>query len=384
MTHRIVVLGAGYAGLLAARRIAEGVDARVTLVNAADEFVERVRLHQAAAGQRLHRWPLEDIVRDAGIELVLGRVTGIDADRREVVVDGDRALGYDKLVYALGSHADVESVPGVARHALAVATATDAAELRVRAAELAARGGVLGVVGGGSTGIEAATELAETYPDLRVRLLAGPEPLGWLSPKGRAHVHRVFDRLGIESTPGGLVSEVRDDRIVFADGSEVEVDATLWSAGFRVPGFAAEAGLECDGTGRIRVDASMRSVSHPDVYAVGDAARARAHGGPELRMSCAAGLPMAGRAARSIIAELTGDTPKPLRFRYYNLCLSLGRRDGLIQFVHGDDTPRNAVLTGPTAARYKETIVRGAAWVVRRSPYVGRRGKPVLGSALGV
>ena len=202
MTHRIVVLGAGYAGLAAANRIAgRARQAQVTLVNARAQFVERVRLHQVAAGQRVRGYPLRERLRGTGVELVIGQVQALDLDRRQVRLDsatGAATVVYDTLVYALGSAAETTHVPGVTEHALSVADLDSARELGKRVPDLAAERGVLAVVGGGLTGIETATELAETYPQLRVRLVTAGQPGGWLSARGRAHLRRVFDRLGIE------------------------------------------------------------------------------------------------------------------------------------------------------------------------------------------
>ncbi|MGH3719317.1 MAG: NAD(P)/FAD-dependent oxidoreductase [Pseudonocardiaceae bacterium] len=372
MTHRIVVIGAGYAGLATTVRLAGRLqpdDARVTLVNAAPGFVERVRLHQVAAGQRVPDLALRDAVRGTGVELVLGRVRSVDPDGGEVWVDepdGPHVLGYDTLVYALGSTADVEGVAGVADHALTVAGFDDAQELRSRVSALAAEGAVLGVVGGGSTGIEAATELAESHPGVRVRLLTGDELGGWLSPRAREHLRRVLDRLGIDVREGAKVVEVQPDGVVLADGDCVGADAVLWTTGFRVSPLAREAGLSVDGRGRVLVDDTLRSLSHPDVYAVGDAAAVPGPDGRELRMACATAIPTGRHAADAIASRLAGRRAAPLRFRYLLQCLSLGRRDGVIQFLHADDSARDGVLTGRAAALVKEAIVRGAAWTARR------------------
>ncbi|MEU6643924.1 FAD-dependent oxidoreductase [Saccharomonospora sp. NPDC046836] len=145
---------------------------------------------------------------------------------------------------------------------------------------------------------------------------------------------------------------------------------TLWATGFVVTDLAAGAGLAVDKHGRIQVDGTMRSVSHPDVYVVGDSAAAHRRGGQLLRMACAIGLPMGLRAAEAIADR----EPAPLRFRYLNQCVSLGRRDGLIQYVAADDSPHGMVLTGRNAAWYKEVIVRSAAWTTANSgPYVPSR-----------
>lgn len=371
MTHRIVVLGAGYAGLTAATRAVRQLrphEAQVTLVNAAARFVERVRLHQLAAGQRLPNLMLRDVLRGTGVDLVLGRVTFIDPDHHELWIDvpeGPRVLGYDTLVYALGSMADLEGVAGGSDHAFTVAGFDDARELGVRVSALAADRGVLGVIGGGATGIEAATELAETYPSLRVRLVTGDEPGGWLSPRAREHLRQAFDRLEIDVHANAKVVGVHPAGVVLADGHVVAFDAVLWATGFQVPSLAREAGLAVDGLSRVLVDDTLRSLSHPDVYAVGDAAAVPGRDGKELRMACATAIPTGRYAADAIAAQLRGRRTAPLRFRYLLQCLSLGRRDGVIQFVHADDSPRNGVLTGRAAALVKETIVRGATRAAR-------------------
>jgi NADH dehydrogenase FAD-containing subunit len=115
------------------------------------------------------------------------------------------------------------------------------------------------------------------------------------------------------------------------------------------------------------VDETLRSVSHPEVYAVGDAAAARRPDGQELRMACATGLPAAIQGVGALADRMAGREPKPLQFRYFNQCISLGRRDGLIQFVRADDSPVEAVLTGRLAALYKENIVRGTILLQRRT-----------------
>jgi NADH dehydrogenase FAD-containing subunit len=378
MTTRIVVVGAGYAGLAAAKLAARWTGAEVTLVNAGDRFVERVRLHQLAAGQPLRDLPLAGLLRGTGVRLVVDRVTGIDAATRTVRL-GERELGYDRLVYAAGSQADLDSVPGAARYAYPLASYPEASRLRAHLAD-SGDGGTVAVVGGGLTGIEAAAELAETLPRLKVRLVTGGVLGEALSLRGRRYLWRTFERLGVDVRECARVAEVRADGLLLAGGGDsapgdsprgdrapgtgagsdhVAAATVVWTAGFRVSDLARRAGLAVDGAGRMIVDQTLRSVSHPEVSGVGDAAAIRRADGLELRMACATGLPSAQQAVRAMAAELAGREPRPLRYRYLNQCISLGRRDGLVQFVHADDTPREAVLTGRLAALYKEAIVRG-------------------------
>ncbi|GGV69524.1 oxidoreductase [Streptomyces griseoloalbus] len=371
MQHRIIVLGAGYTGAIAAGRLARRLhreDVAITLVNAEPDFVERVRMHQLAVGQDLVPRPLGDMLAGTGVELRIARVTGVDVDHGTVAVrdangGGESELAYDTLVYALGSGWNDQGVPGTAEHAYEIASRPGARRLGERLKGLEAGQPVL-VVGGGLTGLEAATEIAEARPDLDVSLAARDGLGDWLSPKGRRHLRKVFDGLGItvhEHTP---VTGVEADRVTTADGTSVPAAVTVWTTGFAVHPIARATALEVTDTGRIVVDGTMRSVSHPDVYAIGDAAMAMGPGDKPLRMSCASGTPTAWQAADSIAARLTGGKLPNAPLRYYNQCISLGRKEGLIQYVTADDRAVRAALTGRLAAVYKELVCKGAAWSV--------------------
>ncbi|WP_062983419.1 NAD(P)/FAD-dependent oxidoreductase [Nocardia anaemiae] len=355
--HRIVVLGAGYAGLAAARRLARAArDAHITVVDARASFVERVRLHQYAAGQSIPEWDLRELLEPKRIRFVQAWAHRIEHKR--VILDGAPDLEYDALIYALGSTND-PGVEGVAEYAYSVATPDGSEHLRTGAA------GRIVVVGGGATGIELAAELAESRSDSRVLLLGSDEPASWLSARARDHVRRVLERLGVEIRSDAKVIEVTPEGVRLADGAVVGAAATVWTAGFGVPELARRSGLAVDGHGRVLTDETLRSISHPDVYAAGDAAVIAGPGGRELRMACATALPTGKYAADAVVARLAGRAPRELRFRYFFQCISLGRRDGVIQFLHADDSPGRTVLTGRTAAWFKEQIVRGAAGAAR-------------------
>ncbi|MCG5464123.1 FAD-dependent oxidoreductase [Micromonospora sp. MED01] len=370
MKHRIVVLGAGYAGAMAAGRLAKRLhtdDTEITLVNADADFVERVRMHQLATGQDLKPRPLSEVYAGTGVKPRLARVTAVDVDSRTVALvddNGTDEITYDTLVYALGSVTADHGVPGVAEHAYDIAGRPSALRLRDRLAHLAAGGTVL-VVGGGLTGLEAVTEIAETRPDLDVALAARGGLGDWLNGKAQQHLRGVCDRLGITVHEHSDIARVEADGAVTRDGRKIPAQVTVWTTGFAVHPIAAATTVAVAETGQIIVDDSMRSVSHPEVYAVGDAAIAAGPGGKPLRMSCASGIPMAWQAADAIAARLTGRAKFPKApLRYFNQCISLGRRDGIIQYVTADDRARPALLTGKLAARYKEFVCMGAAWSI--------------------
>ncbi|NUR38553.1 MAG: FAD-dependent oxidoreductase, partial [Streptomyces sp.] len=366
MKHHIVVLGAGYAGAITAGRIARRLrrdDVRITLVNAEPDFVERVRMHQLATGQDLTPRPLADMFKNTGVELRIGRVTSVDVDAKTVTVDGttEERLPYDTLVYALGSRWADQGVPGVTEHAHQIASRPGALRLRDRLTELTAGAPVV-VVGAGLTGLELATELAETRPDLDVALVARGGLGDWLSPKGRAHVRKVAADLNITVHDHTTVTAVDDGAVRTATTAPIPATVTVWTAGFGVHPIAAATSLEVTGTGQIVVDDTMRSVSHPDVYAVGDAAYAMGPGDKPLRMSCASATPAAWQAADAIAARLADVKVPKAPIRYFHQCISLGRQQGLIQMVKADDTVTDRAWAGRGAARYKEFICKGAYW----------------------
>ncbi|MEU4224212.1 FAD-dependent oxidoreductase [Nonomuraea sp. NPDC026600] len=378
----ILILGAGYTGIAAAIRAATRTrrhGGKVTLVSASPRFTERLRLHQTAAGERLRDHAIADILAGTGIDLVLGRVTALDPVRHEVIVTGvhadsgpagtDRAdsgplgawadggrtgrvIGYDKLIYALGTVTDL-STPGVAEHAYVYDDHDQAVRLARRLGELD-RGTVV-VAGGGLTGVESATELAEAHPNLRVVLLSRGRPGSMMGDKARAYVDKAMARLGIQVRGGADVVKVLPDAVELAGGELIDSDATLWTAGTRGLPPAEEAGLTVDERGRIVVDSALRSVSHPDVYAVGDAAAVRQPYGV-MHGTCQGGIPTGLHAADALADGLLGRRVKAFRFGYVHQPLSLGRKDAVIQFTHPDDTPRKWYLTGRWAIAYKETV----------------------------
>ncbi|MGW0703179.1 NAD(P)/FAD-dependent oxidoreductase [Streptomyces sp. NPDC002867] len=395
MQHRIVVLGAGYTGAVAAGRLARRLhreDVTITLVNPEPDFVERVRLHQLAAGQDLRHRPFSEMFAGTGVALKLAKVTAVDVDRRTVTVAAApgserEELEYDTLVYALGSGWNDGGVPGAAAHAHEVSSRPGALRLRDRLAALDAGRPVV-VVGGGLTGLEAATEIAETRPDLDVALAAHGALGDWLSDKGRAHLRKVVDELGITVHEHAAVTAVEADGVTTADGRTIPAEVTVWTTGFAVHPIARATTLEVTDRGQIVVDTTMRSVSHPDVYAVGDAAMAIGPNDKPLRMSCASGVPMAWQAADAIAARLAATKVPHVSIRYFQQCVSLGRKEGLVQFVTADDRAVDRALTGRVASLYKELICKGAAWgvanptagmpsrrrrVVRQEPRAGAR-----------
>ncbi|MBD0741201.1 NAD(P)/FAD-dependent oxidoreductase [Streptomyces sp. CBMA152] len=374
MKRHVVVIGAGYAGLTAALRVSNRH--HVTLIDSKSRFTERIRLHEVAAGHTNASVPLGDLVAGRDIETVTAHITSIAPDYHAVHLHDGTVITYDVLVYALGSRTDTTKVPGARDHTYTVERAVELSR------RLAAGTGTVAVVGGGHTGVELAAELAESAHSWRVRLVTAREPGAGLSERGRRHVARSLDRLGVRVHPHTRVTGV-DRHGLATDCGAIPADVTVWAASFTVSPLAAEAGLAVDSRGRALVDAALRSTSHPDVFVVGDAARVVAPGVGELRMACATAMPTGAHAAGVIDALARGKEPKPFRFRYLALSVSLGRGDGVVQPVRTDDAPHGWVLTGRLAALVNEWINRYTLMSLRweqRRPGSYHWAKPLPGT----
>lgn len=367
MKHRIVVLGAGYAGVYVAGNLARRLspaDTEITVVNAVPDFVERLRLHQLAAGREIEARKLAGVFAGTGVRLRVACVTAVDPERQVVAVadaDGGGELGYDTLVYALGSHVADSGVPGVAEHAFDVAGRPSALRLRERLDRLGEGRSVL-VVGDGLTGIETATEIAESRPGLSVALVARGELGARLSAGARSHLRQACDRLGITVLEHTSVEAVEATRVLCADGTALASDATVWTAGFAVSPIAAASGLEVTENGQIVVDRIMRSVSHLNVYAAGDSAYAIGDNGRPLPMSCASAGYTGGQAIDAIVGRLTGCKIANTKLVYSYNHISLGRRDGILQMVDDGGQAKPAYVGGRKAARVKAGIVKMSLW----------------------
>ncbi|NUU21762.1 MAG: FAD-dependent oxidoreductase [Streptomycetaceae bacterium] len=359
--HNIVVLGAGYTGMLAAIRLAHRtrrMGTAITLVNPSPRFTERLRMHQIAAGQELAHHSIPELLDGTGVVFAQGYATRIDTGHRTVTVAGGEGvteLAYDTLVYALGSSTDTSVVPGADVHAFTLNDPRTAREFSRRLAELDAAAGTVTVCGGGLTGIEAAAEIAESHPGLKVTLISRDVPGSMMGDKARAYLHAALARLGVTMRVGVGVGKVLPDAVELDDGELVASDLCLWTTGVRVPDLAARSGIEVDAKGRVVVDAMLRSRSHPEIVAIGDAAAARQTWG-EIHGTCQSGLPTAAYAADSITRRLRGKKVKHFRFGYFHQPVSIGRKDAVIQFTRNDDTPGRFFLTGRAAVRYKEAV----------------------------
>ncbi|MFF4006805.1 NAD(P)/FAD-dependent oxidoreductase [Streptomyces sp. NPDC001717] len=349
----VVVIGGGYAGVMAANRLTQRGDVAVTLVNPRRTFVERIRLHQLAAGFDDAVVEYDDVLAE-GVRLLVDTVTRIDAPGRSLTLTSGATVGYDYLIYAVGSGSAAPQVPGAAEFAYPIATFEEAQRLREELDAHPARAAVT-VVGGGPTGIEIAAELAEA--GRAVTLLCGGELGPYLHLRGRRSAAAHLAKLGVTvlEGPDTRVTAVTGDAVRLADGRELPSEVTIWSTGFAVPDLAARSGLTTDALGRLLTDETLTSVDDVRIIAAGDSA---APSGLPLRMSCQAAEPLGAQAADTVLHRIAGERPGTLSVGFGGQCMSLGRRVGLFQFAEKDDTAKKLHLGGRTAAKLKEFVCK--------------------------
>lgn len=339
---RVVVIGAGYAGTAAANRVAKKAPhADVTVVNPRPDFVERIRLHQHTAGTGTAATPLTSMLHPR-IATRVGTVRRV-ADGEVELADGGH-LGFDYALIAVGSSAS--PLPGT----IGIGTWEGAEQARTAVAALS-DGARVTVIGGGLTGIETASEIAEARPELRVRLVG--ETVGAsLSAPGRAKVRTAFDRLGVEVVEDTL-SEAPSD-----------TDVAVWAVIGTAPNLCADSGLRVDRDGRAVVDKYLRSVSDQRIFVLGDCAAV-----PGSRMSCQAANPQGIHAGNTLVRMAAGRAPEPFSLGFVGQAVSLGRRDALIQLARRDDSVLPLYLAGGVGVRTKEALCRGAKWAARTTAF---------------
>lgn len=351
---QVVVLGAGYAGLMAAIRLAGKNKKRpvqVTLINAGDHFVERPRLHETATGNAPRMKPLADLIAGTGIVFKQGYVTAFDPARQQVTVEMDgrpELVAYDYLVYTLGSQVDRTSVPGAAEYAYALDASgpRSAGPLRRRLEEVAGADGRVAVVGSGPTGIEVAAEIADLYPALAVTIVTQGQFGAFKGDKVQQYMRQAMTRLQVEVMEGAAVDEVRQGELAIAGQGRLPFDVVIWAGGFRALPLARQAGLPINERDQILVDPYFRSLAWPTIYVAGDAAQPVQGTGAPLRMALFPALVTGAHVADNLTRLIRGRAQRPLGFSYYGQGIALGRRDAVGFATYPDDQPVGPLVTG--------------------------------------
>ncbi|WP_040868810.1 NAD(P)/FAD-dependent oxidoreductase [Nocardia exalbida] len=345
----VVVIGGGYAGVMAANRLTQRDGVTVTVINPRSVFVPRLRLHQLVGGTHDAVVDYTEILAD-GVRLVVDSVTRIDATERSVTLAEGGTIGYDYLIYAVGSGNAEPRVPGAAEFAYPIATLEAAQRLRSVLFDTPMTAAVT-VIGGGPTGIETAAELAEQGRS--VTLVCGGVLGPYLHPKARRTARKYFAKLGVNVVegPDAAVTAVTREAVELGDGRTLASEVTIWTAGFGVPDLASRSGLRADVAGRLLTDETLTSVDDERIVAAGDSSAPSAL---PFRMSAYTAYCLGAHAADTVLHRIAGEQASPIDLSFPAMCLSFGRDAGIYQLGHKDDTAMRLYFSGFAGRKLKE------------------------------
>ena len=374
-TPHVVILGGGFAGLNAARRLArEAGDTpmRVTLVDRHNYHTFQPLLYQVATaglqpqdighslrslfgGGRLGRLGL----RRSRVRVRMGTVVGVDRGRRTLAFADGYEMAYDVLVVAAGASTADYGIPGVTEHGFPLKSLTESVALRnhvlkqfERAAlhpERIPEGALTFVVaGGGPTGVELSGALTELFrvlrrdhpelPHERVRVVLVemlPNVLPPYADRSQRYTAEALAERGVELRLGTTIERVEADRVVFAGGDAIATRTLIWTAGVKANPLAAVLGAQQGRAGRVVVEPDLRLPDDPHLFVIGDIAAASGPDGDPLPQLAPVAIQQGKHTAGQVLAVLRGEPTQPFRYRDKGNMATIGRSDAVVELPFG-------------------------------------------------
>jgi NADH dehydrogenase len=361
MSHRVVIVGAGFGGLAVVHGL-RGADVSITIIDQRNHHLFQPLLYQVATATLATSeiaWPVRHLVRKrSDVTTLLGVVTGLDSRERLVQLEDGAALAYDTLVLATGARHAYFGHDEWEPYAPGLKTLEDATTIRRRVllsfehaereSDMTRRAALqtFVVVGGGPTGVELAGAIAElahvSLPDefrhidtrkSRVVLIeAGPRILPSFEEHLAAYARRALERLGVEVHVGAPVRECNAEGVVYGDQS-LPARLILWAAGVRASAAAAWAQLPADGAGRAKVEQDLTAPGRPEIFVIGDTATVNAWHGKPVPGIAPAAKQQGVHVAATIRARLQGDVAsKPFVYKHLGNLATIGKRAAIIDF----------------------------------------------------
>jgi NADH dehydrogenase len=358
----VVIVGSGFAGLEAAKALANQAEVYVTVIDRRNHHLFQPLLYQVAtAGLN----PADIAVpiraqfkRAPNVEVHLGTVTTIDLAQRWIASD-DRRIAYDYLILATGSQHSYFGHPEWEPYAPGLKTLEQAVEIRRRILgaferaenelDAAARSAYLTfvVVGAGPTGVELAGAIADVrrqvlrndfrrIDPVRARVLlleAGPRLLAQFDGRLAARAARDLEKLGVQVSTSTRVEHIDADGVI-ADGVRIPAKTVVWAAGVQASHLGSQLEAARDRAGRVVVEPDLSIAGHPEVFVIGDLAHVQldpSHLAPGL-------APVAiqeGRAAaKNLLATIHGRPREPFRYHDKGLMATIGKHRAIAQIRH--------------------------------------------------
>ena len=349
---RVVILGAGFGGLTAARKMAGFADVTVVDRHNFQTFLPllyQVSTAGLAADHVAH--PIRGALRKTGVQFRMGTPLSVDHKNNTVKLDSSEVLEFDYLVVALGSANADFGIPGVTEHALGMKSVHEALNIR---AEVLRRFEDLcrfedetifsiTVVGGGPTGVEMAGAFAELVKGplkndqkhaaahIKINLIeAGPRILPMFSEKLSAHGKKDLEKLGVTVHLNTAVKEIKPRSIEVSDGRTIASEVTVWAAGVKGEPTAAKLNLPLINT-RIDVDNTLQVKNYPHIFAIGDIAGFVGENGRMLPMVAPVALQQGRYVAQQIKRIAAGQELKPFKYLDKGSMATIGRHKAIVE-----------------------------------------------------
>lgn len=355
---RIVIVGAGFGGLWAARALS-GSPVDVLLLDRNNFHAFWPLLYQVGAAEidaPEIAYPVRAIFRKhRNLRFVMAEVRGLDVENRRVFIDGGE-VAYDRLVLAPGSSSHFFDIPGAREHSFPLKTLDDGLEIRnqilsrfelaLRQSDDAPRRRMLTfvIVGGGPTGVEFAgavmelirTPLRKDFPELdfgevSVLLLEALDTLlqGFEPRLGEYALERLR-RMGVVVRTGTTVSELTPTFVTLEGGETIATETVVWTAGVQGNPAAREWGLPVTKKGTVEVEPSLRVRGYPEIFAAGDIVHFEQDGSP-LPMVAPVATQQGELVAANILRDLRGEPLEPFRYRDPGMMATIGRNKAIAQ-----------------------------------------------------
>lgn len=376
MPKKIVILGAGFAGVLAAltaREYLTAEEAEISVVNQYPTHQIITELHRLAGGtiaEGAVALPLTRIFKGKNIDLHIAKVRKFDVKAEQVLLDNGSALSYDTLIVALGSQTGFFGIPGLEENSMVLKSVDDANQIFKHIEERIAAyakskdeaDATIVIGGGGLTGVELVGEIVDNFPkiaakhgvrfeDLKIKLVeAGPKILPVFPDNLIDRATESLTKRGVEFIVSTPVTGVEGNVIQLKDREPIVANTLVWTGGVAPLPLVGESGLECD-RGKALINDFLQSTSHPNVFVIGDASAHIPNPGdrPTYAPTAQVAWQQGEIAGYNVFAQVKGHDMKEFVFTNSGTLASLGRKDGIATIGAS-----NAQLKGFPATLMKE------------------------------